>query len=178
MQKSKELAVCQEKLKNLLDYDPETGFFTWKVNGRGIIKAGLRAGTLQVCKEGRCGPRRYIMVSGYRYLEHRLAFMWMTGRWPADVVDHKNGDSSDNSWANLREATKCQNQKNRRVSKNNKTGFKGVIRQTYCKKSPYKAVLGHNGVLIHLGSFATAEEAAEAYAKAMLEKGKEFARIA
>jgi hypothetical protein len=95
-----------------LFYSPDTGHFTWKSSGK-------RAGTTN--QKG----YRYIQIDGKLYRENRLAFLVMTGAIP-ELVDHKNGNTEDNRWDNLREASLSQNQYNSRVPKNNTSGVKGV----------------------------------------------------
>ena len=91
--------ITQSELKELLNYDPATGVFTWLVS-RGRVKASSVAGHVH--------SRGYIviMVDGRRHLAHRLAFVYMTGTFPDDQVDHINEIKADNRWINLREATR------------------------------------------------------------------------
>lgn len=91
-----------------------------------------------------------------------------------EMVDHKNLNSVDNRRANLRLATSTQNQGNRRVSKNNKSGFKGVSKA----KNKWVATITVNGRRIILGRFKTPEEAHEAYCAGAKEHFGEFARSA
>jgi hypothetical protein len=88
-------------------------------------------------------------------------------------VDHKNRNGLDNRRENLRECTVSQNAANKEVSKNNKTGYKGVslIRKT----GKYVAQIRHNGKKIRLGQYDTPEEAAMVYDKAAKECHGEFA---
>ena len=90
--------LTQDKLKELITYNPDTGIF--------IRKNGARAGTIN--------NRNYerVSVSGINYLAHRLAFLYMTGEMPDEMVDHINGKTLDNRWCNLRKANKYQNAQN------------------------------------------------------------------
>jgi hypothetical protein len=101
--------LTAERLRELLDYDPETGRFIWRKDHPTAkhIKAGSVAGT----KNGR--GYWVIGVAGAKYVAHRLAWLYVTGEWPAHLVDHENGDRLDNRFANLREATDSQNNFNR-----------------------------------------------------------------
>lgn len=90
-------------------------------------------------------------------------------------VDHINGDKRDNRRCNLRVATKSQNQQNRKINKNNKTGFKGISYDP--KKRLYRAAIQTNGKISRLGRFKNPEDAHAAYCKAAAEKNKEFARL-
>ncbi|WLW40698.1 H-N-H-endonuclease [Escherichia phage Bf23] len=106
-----------ERLKELLNYDPDTGIFTNKISrGRGG-KAGAVAGYLR--KDGYIT----IKIDKVDYLAHRLAFLYMTGSIP-DLVDHINRIRSDNRWKNLRESTSQIN--NRNCTASSKSGYLGV----------------------------------------------------
>lgn len=99
--------LTQFRLKELLHYDPETGVFTWKVDAKGgRVKAGQRAGHLAAC------GYLTIRVEGKLRRGARLAHLYMIGRWPDEVVDHRNGLRSDDRWANLRPCTQAQNTEN------------------------------------------------------------------
>ena len=116
--------ITAEQLQDRLDYDPQTGEFTWiKSMGR-VDRTGRVAGTVAHNGYIHIG----IKTDGKKklYLGHRLAFLWMTGKWPPNEVDHINGERSDNRWCNLRLATRRQNCCNKAVRKNNKAGITGV----------------------------------------------------
>jgi hypothetical protein len=83
----------------------------------------------------------------------------MIGRMPIDCVDHINGIGSDNKWINLREATRSQNMKNRNMTRQSKSGFKGVTKN-HNKWSAYARL---NGVRVHLGTYDTPEIASQVY---------------
>jgi len=147
-----------EYLKEHLAYDPETGVFTWKIP-QARRKKG-RAGCF--CKTyGRWLIR--IKSAGTTHLikASRLAFAFQEGRWP-NMIDHINGDPSDDRWENLRECTNAENQKNSRRYKNNKSGVLGV-RQIGRR---WRVTISVDGKNTHLGFFATLEEAAAARAAA------------
>jgi hypothetical protein len=99
------MELTQNRLQELLEYNPLTGVFTRRVNS-GHAKAGAVAGTKHI--DG------YIMVGvgGDKYFAHRLAFLYMTGEWPISGVDHRNTIKSDNSWGNLRDCTQRENMNN------------------------------------------------------------------
>lgn len=107
-------------------------------------------------------------------MAHQLAWLYVNGTWPPSQIDHIDGDGLNNKIENLRLANSAQNNSNR--SFNGAVGFKGV----YWNKSgkAYRAQIQINGRRIYLGSFATPEEAHEAYVKAAKELHGEFARAA
>ena len=167
----KSAPLTAERLRNVLDYIPETGGFEWAVsmgNGGGV--AGRDAGS-----DHRHGYRM-ITIDGERYLAHRLAFFYMTGRMPTEHIDHINGQKDDNRWQNLREATRSQNGANRGANKRNTSGYKGV---TWDKnRSKWSAAIMCQGQPYNLGGFDTPEEAHEAYKKAAGALFGDFARSA
>jgi hypothetical protein len=152
-----------EDLKNVLDYDPSSGKFTWKVKVADKITVGSRAGTNR--KDG----YRQIKLFGKYYLEHRLAWFWMKGEFLEHQVDHLNGVRDDNRWCNLREASPKENRQNTVKQKRNKTGFLGVRKDPRLKINPYQAHIGIGYGTKVLGNFATPEMAFEARLKAQKE---------
>jgi hypothetical protein len=156
--------VTQERLKELLHYNPDTGVFTRRVSVARGGKAGDTVGTVQ--KKGYV----VIKIDGKVYYAHRLAWLYMTGEWPANEIDHKNLDKSFNAWGNLREATSSQNAANRLGW--SATGFKGVAKSG----SGYRAEIQVNGKRRNLGSFRTPEEAHAAYVEAANNNFGKFAR--
>ena len=99
--------LTAEWLRAVLDYDPKTGLFHWRID-RGGRKA--RIGALA----GSFDATGYIqiMIDGKNYKAHRLAWLYVTGNWPIGDIDHLNGERANNRWSNLREATKSINQQN------------------------------------------------------------------
>jgi hypothetical protein len=155
--------VTQEQLKTLLDYDPRTGVFRWR-EGRSNIAEGDVAGCKR--KDG------YILIGidGIVYLAHRLAWLYMQGKWPPRGIDHRNTDKGDNRWRNLRLATTSQNNCNARAR--GKIPFKGVSR----KRNKFKASIWINKKHHWLGCFDTPEEAHVAYCLASKRLHGEFSR--
>ncbi len=150
--------TTQERLRELLRYDPDTGIFTWlKPAGRwGRIPAGTAAGYADT--------HGYIKLSigarrGGRPYAHRLAWLYMTGEWPTQV-DHINGNRADNRWSNLRVATPKQNAANRGAQANNTSGAKGVTWYPPLQKWHVQCAKRH------IGYFPTVELAAAAYLNA------------
>lgn len=103
--------------------------------------------------------RGYLRVSVDKisYMAHRLAFLYMTGRWPLEI-DHIDGNKKNNVWRNLREVTRTQNMNNNaHVMPRALSGIKGVRRQRGHRR--WQATFRKQ----HLGYFDTAEEAGSAY---------------
>jgi len=107
----------QKTLKELLHYNPDTGDFTW------LISKGVKAGT--VVKYSIQG-HIYVRIHGRSYPIHRLAFLYMTGEFPVDQVDHINNIRSDNRFINLRECNSFENTCNSPLRSDNTSGAKGV----------------------------------------------------
>jgi hypothetical protein len=111
-------------------------------------------------------------------MSSRLAWLYMTGKWPAHEIDHRNGIGWDDRFENLREATHAQNLHNQRVRKDSSSGLRGVHRNQ-TKASPWRASIAVKGSKRkHLGCFASAVEAYEAYKAASLELLGEFSPFA
>jgi hypothetical protein len=149
--------LTQEYLRDVLTYEPDTGFFRWTKARSGRSKVGGIAGW----RDG-VGYIR-IRLEKKDYKVHRLAWFYMTGKWPKNQIDHIDGDGFNNCWKNLREATNKQNQENVSLGKNNTSGYRGV----YFDKSSQKwiAQVGHNRQRFYLCGFKTAEEAGKAAAE-------------
>lgn len=112
--------LTQAELKSVLNYDPDTGIFTWAVDRKGPgAKIGARAGSQH--KHG----YRTIKVNQVTYAEHHLAWLYVHGILP-EYVDHIDRDPSNNRITNIRPVSRSQNQQNRLVQSNNKIGVKGV----------------------------------------------------
>jgi hypothetical protein len=149
-------------LRRLLHYDLDTGIFRWRVDrcvGRAHAvrtKAGSVAG---------CYQYGYVLIPINRrnYRAHRLAWLWMTGQWPAEHIDHKNRDRGDNRWVNLRLGGDGVNERNHSLPRNNRSGFVGVSRTPYGTFQASIRVNRHNH---HLGTFKTIDAAIAARAAA------------
>ena len=167
------MSLTQARLKALLDYDPDTGVFTWRERADGPPQWNTRfSGTMAGSNLVRASTSyRQIRISPRVYSAHRLAWLWMTGYWPK-CIDHRDCDGLDNRWDNLRECTRRENQGNRRVNSNNSVGIKGVYRHGH----KYSARISIGGVSKHLGTFETAEAAHAAYFQKAVEVFGEFAR--
>jgi hypothetical protein len=161
--------LTQERVRALFTYDRATGKLYWK-SRRGVA-AGREAG----CVSRRDGYRR-VGIDFTDHLVHRIVWLHEMGEMPPGVLDHINMDRLDNRIENLRAATKSQNGFNRRQSKRNNTGFKGVC---YDKaRGNYVAKICVNYEQMNLGRFSSPEEAHAAYAAAAARLHGNFARSA
>ena len=152
--------LTADRLREILDYDPETGIF---------LRDGKIAGTLNGLKY------RQMKIEGSLYLVHRLAWLFVYGDWPSRQIDHINGIKDDNRISNLRLATGSENLRNRPKPRNNTSGYKGVSWINHYQK--WQATIKFDGKNKFLGRFATREEAAEVYNLAALQHHGEFARL-
>lgn len=158
--------MTHDELKSLLRYEPETGKFYW-VKSRVACRAGDQCGSY-------CKTLGYNQV-GVKYKSHRanrLAFFYMTGRWPNGHVDHINGDSSDDRWCNLRECTPQQNAYNSRP----RGVVKGISWDSERKKWLAQARI--DGVKKNLGRFECFGEAVQRHRSVCKKAHGEFYRAA
>ncbi len=158
-----------ETLRELLDYNPDTGRFHWHRRDVSLFTncATRGAATISATWNTRFAGKEALTTEmmGYRagyifrhkYLAHRVAWVIVTGEWPLQV-DHINGDRADNRWLNLREVTPSQNMRNQKRSCKNTSGVVGVHKST---RSPGKwvAAIGTDDGRAVLGTFDTKEEA-------------------
>ena len=149
------------RVRELLSYEPETGVFRWVAHRCNLVEQQVAG---HVTKYG----YRLIGVDLKTNMAHRLAWLYVSGSWPDDEVDHINGDRDDNRIANLREASRSENQQNLARRANNTSGFPGVCWSNQASK--WQAGIKVHGRLIGLGQFASAAAAGAAYlaAKARL----------
>lgn len=158
-------------LKERLLYAPKKGVFYWiKPPAAHSELLGEEAGAVARNRSGK--SYHLIQIDGRKYKRSRLAFLYMVGRWPEGVVDHIDGNSTDDRWANLREATVQQNAYNRRPHKKSSSLPMGV-RQTASGR--FAARIGVDGKQISLGTFGCAQDAARAYQQAKEKYYGEFA---
>jgi hypothetical protein len=154
----------QKTLKDILDYNSDTGIFSWKIDPiSGPKRQGNIAGT--ITKKG----YRRILINRQPYMAHRLAFLYMTGNWPTTDMDKDN-----NSWKNIREATGSQNCANQIRRKNNKSGFKGVHWNKQAGR--WQASISVSRKQIYLGLYDDPEDAHKVYVDQMTKLQPEFGR--
>lgn len=169
--------ITAKRALELLDYDQNTGVFVWKKRDLGTQRAtniwtarfaGREAGVI-------CRGYKLIRIDDRLYPAHRVAWLMMTGDWPGHFIDHKDMNGLNNSWRNLREATKAQNMQNRGPQKNNKSGFKGI--RWDASRNKYSWECRGHGIRVR-GRCDTIEDAIAAHIKASSELHGEFRRIA
>lgn len=160
------MELTAKRLREVLDYSPETGFFYWRER-RGSAAAGSVAGV--IAADG----ARVVRVDGVLYRAHRLACLHVNGGWPKNEIDHINGDPSDNRIENLRDCERRENARNVRCHADTASGMKGAYRD----RKSWSSRICVDGVSRHLGTFKTAGEAAAAYDAAALRLHGKFARI-
>lgn len=141
------------RLKALFEYQPDTGHFV-----RIVTVANQPAGSVAGTKDSHGHVQ--IRIDRRLYLAHRLAWLWETGEWPSETIDHINGTRDDNRFTNLRHVSKrlnCQNR--RRASADSQTGVLGVTRTKY----GFVAAIWSGGTSVNLGTHKSAEMAHAAY---------------
>jgi hypothetical protein len=183
--------VTPEVLKDLLDYNPETGELWWKPRpvkyfedrgGRYTAERSKRifdtsfAGTIALNCPNLSGYSRG-NIFGRLMLAHRAAYMIMTGQPLTRMhqIDHINGVRSDNRWANLRLATNTQNQHNSGSAKGSSSKFVGVSWDRFANK--WCAYICPENRKVHLGYFESETAAASARDKAAAKMFGEYARL-
>lgn len=156
------VALTRDRLSELFHYDPDTGLFTRLRRTAQRVRAGEVAGS----PDSRGCLR--MAIDGKLYLLHRLAWLYVTGVWPTNEIDHMDGNPSNNAFANLRDVPHLLNAQNTRRPRN-AANLLGVSRSG----SKYRADIRAEGKRLYLGTFATAEEAHVAFlnAKRTLHQG-------
>jgi len=158
--------MTRARLCELLHYERKTGQFRWRKRMNRKVLAGDIAGSLAVDRY------RKITIRRKKYRAHHLAWLYVTGEWCPVMIDHRDGDPSNNRWTNLRRATGSQNNANRRLPRNNACRLKGVSRH----RRRWRATIRKNGRRHHLGIFRMPQAAHAAYVKAARKLFGEFAR--
>lgn len=165
--------LTQKQLKEILDYNSETGEFTWKIDMGIKIKAGDIAGSKHSVRYWQ------ICYKNKRYFAHRLAWIYMYGTIPEGlVINHRefaNGTQHCNRISNLEVCTRQQNNAYKKKCKKNTSGYKGVSWSKELQK--WRAYTSYYGKYIHIGYFDSKLKAAEAYNKKAQELFRGFALI-
>jgi hypothetical protein len=152
------MSLTRDRLTELLEFDPETGFFRWR-SSRGGWGANRTAGTVTF------DDSRKIGIDGKQYRAQDLAWLWTRGELPKEPIGHRNGDRDDNRPENL-----CVASEGVAISIRNTTGYKGVSR---IRNGKYLATIKVEGKSRYLGIFDKPDKAHTAYQRAASEK---FAR--
>ena len=153
----REKALSHEYLTKVLEYEPESGTFIWKIRASRAVKPGNIAGSLN--KNGYL----LIKVGKYIYRAHRLAWFYFYGQWPpieAYQIDHIDGNKLNNAIKNLRAVSNAKNTRNHKLYSHNTSGVSGVSFAEANNK--WKATIKYNSKNIHLGYYAKFEDAVKA----------------
>lgn len=151
--------VTVERLRELLDYDPASGVFTWRVR-RGPAKPGAVAGSPH--REG----YTVIVIDQVTYLAHRLGVLYVTGKWPDGLIDHRDRKPGNGAFSNLRPATAAQN------SINSTRADRGLPRGVFRHRNRFVAMTTRRDLPqrnVRIGSFETPEAAHAAWLAYMIE---------
>ncbi len=149
--------LTQEKLKQLLSYDPINGIFTWRITSGGT-KAGAIAGSYR--------SKGYVVISvlAKLYSAHRLVWLYVHGAFPEKEIDHINRVKHDNRLDNLRDADRFLNTQNTGLQRNNTSGARGVGWNK--EHQAWRVRISVKGRTTLLGSFADFNAACSAYSTA------------
>lgn len=149
--------MTPEYCRELFNYDPKTGVFTWRVAKGPRGRPGALAGSPQ--GDGYL----QVQVDGRKYLLHRLAWSYVRNEEPPKLIDHIDGNRRNNIFANLRPADRSINSQNiKRHRSDNLAGLLGASKNG----NGWKAAINLHGKRTYLGTFKTPEEAHEAYLNA------------
>jgi hypothetical protein len=168
--RNRESLLSQEYVRHAFSYDPDSGELLWRNPTSNRVKAGSIVG--HVIRRG----YRQVHLSIGSFLVHRIIWLYMTGELPTNRIDHRDGDTANNRWLNLREATPAQNRFNSKMPSTNKSGTKGIHWHASSKR--WVAQLVVHGRTIRVGSFVDLEPARIAIANAKRKYHGEFARAA
>ncbi|NKX40969.1 HNH endonuclease [Rhodobacteraceae bacterium R_SAG2] len=169
-------------IKDLLDYDPDTGFLYWRPRPR---KYSSSEQAHNAVNSNIAGKRAFTAVNTGGYYQgailrnqctaHRVIWNWMTGDFPDGCIDHIDRDPLNNKWENLRLCTRGQNQANRKSYSNSSSKYLGVTKKPRKKFDRWTASITRNYQTFRLGYFKSEIEAAKAYDAAAIEMHGEFA---
>lgn len=172
-----------DTIRQLLDYDPATGALTWRPRTPDMFVARGQRPQLTCANNwnaifagkpiGQAGQKGYLVLrlNHVAHLAHRIAFVHYHGRWPAEQIDHINGNRADNRIENLREVSNIENSHNTGIRANNSTGIVGVQYHKRNGKRPWVAGIKVNYQQVYLGSFASQQDAIDARKRAEKEYG-------
>jgi hypothetical protein len=162
--------LTQDRVREMFDYDPILGVISRiKINK----PSNVRLGPIKLKPHGTC---KYpcVFLDGKSYMVHDIIWLWVTGEFPKDQIDHENLDKFDIRWENLREATNAQNCSNQPARRTNTSGLKGVSWHKAARK--WTAATSNDGRPIYLGVFDCPAAASFAYQVAVDKFRGRFAR--
>ena len=139
-------SITQSRLREVLDYNPDTGIFRWKVRLSPHCSIGKKAGRINA------NGYHMLWVDKKSYLSHRLAWLYETGSFPEDEIDHINRNRADNRFTNLRAVHRILNMQNKKLYTKNAYGVAGVKYESRWRGA-WEARIKANGTSIFLGSF-------------------------
>jgi hypothetical protein len=158
--------LTQDKLKELFDYDYDLGVFKRIKVTSYNTKIGDTVGSTR--KDGYVT----IGIDKKKYLAHRLIWLYVYGKYPDNLIDHKDGNKSNNRLDNLRDCTNLQNLQSKRLHPLNTSGYRGV---TYFESiDRWRARICYDYKMLELGFFETPEQASDAYEDYAKKIRKEF----
>ena len=159
--------MTAEEARQLFSYNPETGDLAWRVSPNSRAPVG------RVIRTDNGAGYYHATFRGVRYYVHRLVWLISTGSWPEGLIDHIDGDPTNNRIENLRQASHAENTRNSARRRDNTSGFKGV--DFYRRTGRYRARIEVDGRKLDLGTYDTPQEAHAAYCAAAKKLHGEFA---
>ncbi len=168
------MELTAEIVRELLDCDITTGELTWRKRdakwfantGHGGAQGncnrwnGNNAGNKATSLNKATGYYQ-ILILGRKYSAHRMIWLWYYGKWPDHQIDHLDGNPANNCIDNLADKTRSENQRNRKRSSRNTSGYPGVC--WHKRDKCWRAQMKIQGMKTHIGSFDSPEEAYEAW---------------
>ena len=160
----------QKQLRDLLDYNPETGILTWRERPLRYFSASteaLKAGACKRWNKRYAGTTAGADMFGYlqvkifdrNMLAHRIIWVMVHGYWPEEI-DHINGNPSDNRLVNLRHASRTENARNQKRHCTNTSGRTGVHWNRFTQY--WVASIRNKDRTLYLGSYDEFQEAVAA----------------
>ena len=136
--------LTQAQLQSILNYNSDTGIFTWKISKSGNKGINSLAGCLH-----KKSKYYYICINYKHYKLHRLAWLYVYGEWP-NIIDHIDGNPSNNKISNLRNCNRQENMCNQKLRKDNTTGVKGI---RFAKHGKWRVLITSKKIKNHIGYF-------------------------
>jgi hypothetical protein len=146
--------LTQAYVKRLFDYDPLVGVLTWRIRPNSRIAAGSRAGAASYHPNGKSRDR-HVCIKRKHYPESKIIWVWMTGIWPQDEVDHIDVDPFNNVWLNLREAKRSNNGANRHT-------YRKGLKWVHPNGKRFYSQVRHQRINHYVGTYDTEQEAHDA----------------